>query len=97
MEVRAMNVLLSPQSEELIRQIATYGDVRDANAVVEDALRLMEEQLRLERLQSAIAEGFAELERGDSVRYTPDLLDTLRQEARQLQREGRTPDPDVCP
>jgi putative addiction module CopG family antidote len=92
-----MNVLLSPQSEELIRQIATYGDARDADAVVEDALRLMEEQLRFDLLQSAIAEGFAELERGESVRYTPDLLDTLRQEARQLRREGRTPDLDVSP
>lgn len=92
-----MHVLLSPQSEELIRQIAAYGEERDAGRVVEEALRLMEEQLRFERLQSAIAEGFAELDRGDAVHYTPDLIAELRREARQLLREGRTPDPDVCP
>jgi len=92
-----MNVLLSPQSEELIRQIATYGDTRDADELVEDALRLMEEQLRFDRLKAAVAEGFAELERGESVRYAPDLMDELRREAKQLVREGRTPDPDVCP
>lgn len=90
-----MQVILSPQAEALIRQIGDYGDTRAADELVEEALRPLEEDARFARFQSAVAEGFAELERGEVVRYAPELLARLRAEAAQPAREGRLADPDV--
>ena len=65
-----MTIQLSPQSEELIRQLAAYGDDRDAGAVIEEALRLLEEQRRFERLTVAVNKGF------DSLAYAVLTIDT---------------------
>lgn len=57
-----MNINLTPQLEEMVRQRVTSGLYTSASEVVREALRLMEEkdQLRtatLERLRNNIQEG----------------------------------------
>ena len=77
-----MNVNLSPQLEDMVRQKVASGLYTSASEVVREALRMMEaqDQLRaakLEQLRQDIREG---LESGES---TPWDADELKQEGRQ--------------
>jgi antitoxin ParD1/3/4 len=84
-----MVVTLTPQLEALIQQKVATGRYRDANAVLSEALELLEERDRHEELRAAIAVGAEAAERGELVDYSPGFLEELRQEAKQLAREGR--------
>jgi len=58
-----LNINLTPQLEELVRQKVTSGRYNSASEVVREALRLMEAQdelraLKLEQLRRDIREGF---------------------------------------
>jgi antitoxin ParD1/3/4 len=57
-----MNINLTPQLEELVRQKVSSGRYTSASEVVREALRLMEEQdrlraMKLEQLRRDIREG----------------------------------------
>jgi antitoxin ParD1/3/4 len=76
-----MNVNLTPQLEEMVRQKVASGLYTSASEVVREALRLMEEQDRmraakLEQLRQDIREGLA------SGEPTP-------WDAEEIKREGR--------
>jgi putative addiction module CopG family antidote len=92
-----LNIALSPQSEELIRRQVEAGWYDDASDVVEEALSLLIDPQRFKAFKAAVDEGFEELERGEDVPFTPELFDDIRRTAREMAREGRTPDPNVCP
>ena len=86
-----MNINLSPQLEELVRQKVASGLYTSASEVVREALRLMEEQDRirsakLEHLRQDIREGL------ESGAATPWSLDEVKQEGRKRRaarsREG---------
>ena len=77
-----MNINLTPQREELVRQEVASGLYTSASEVVREALRLMEEQdrirtVKLEQLRQDIREG---LESGPP---TPWSLAEAQQEGRQ--------------
>jgi antitoxin ParD1/3/4 len=81
-----MNVNLSPQLEELVRQKVASGLYTSASEVVREALRLMEEQdriraVKLEQLRQDIREGL------DSGPATPWSLDEAKQEGRRRRAE----------
>lgn len=44
-----------------------------------------------------IAEGFAAIECGEGIAWTPPLMDELERETDALYRRGKQPDPDVRP
>ncbi len=76
-----MNINLSPQLEEMVRQKVSSGLYTSASEVVREALRLMEGQDRiraakLEQLRGDIQEG---LKSGDSTPWDPE----------EIKREGR--------
>jgi len=76
-----MNVNLSPQLEEMVRQKVASGRYNSASEVVREALRLLDErdQLRaakLERLRLDIQDG---LTSGPATNWDPD----------EIKREGR--------
>lgn len=84
----AMNINLTPQLEELVRQKVASGLYTSASEVVREALRLMDEQdriraVKLEQLRQDIREG---LESGPA---TPWSLAEAQQEGRQ-RRAART-------
>jgi antitoxin ParD1/3/4 len=59
----AMNISLTPQLEEMIRQKIASGSYSSASEVVREALRLMEledqmRELKLQRLREEIQKGF---------------------------------------
>ena len=92
-----MNISLTPRLEAMIREKVESGLYNNNSEVVREALRLMERQDRIERLRAAIAIGEAEIERGEGVEYTPQLLEEIDREADRMLAEGVAPDPGVCP
>jgi antitoxin ParD1/3/4 len=92
-----MNVVLTPQLEAMIRERVESGRYASAADVVEEALRLLDERDRLEHLRSLLAVGLDQARRGETVEYTPELLEEIRQRAIERFRRGELPNPDVCP
>lgn len=92
-----MQIVLSPQAEERIRRQVASGAYHDASEVVEEALRLLEDPHRFATFKAAVDQGFAELDRGEGIPLTPELLEDIRRTARELASQGRVPAPDVRP
>ncbi len=84
-----MTVTLTPRLEAFIRQQVESGRYADANEVVEEALRLLEDRDRLDRLRAEVAKGFEQLDRGEGVLYTPELMERLKREADENARTGK--------
>lgn len=91
-----MSVSLTPRTEDQIRRWVDSGQYADADAVVVDALQLLEERnrARFQRLRELVRVGF---ESGDGVELTTELWDELEREAEEAYERGEQPDPDVCP
>ncbi|MDQ3654358.1 MAG: type II toxin-antitoxin system ParD family antitoxin [Chloroflexota bacterium] len=92
-----MNITLTPQLEAMIQEKVERGLYDNHSEVVRDALRLMQQQDKLERLRAAIAIGIEAADRGEGRPYTPELLAEINREADRMIREGEPLDPDVCP
>ena len=92
-----MSVTLTPELEAKIRERVESGRYSDANEVVGDALRLLEERERLEHLRAMLEVGRQDELRGDWVTYTPELMEDIYRRAEERLRRGEEPDPDVCP
>ncbi len=89
-----MPIQLTPQAEAIIREKVTSGLYADPETAITTAVQLLEEHdRRVQRLREAIAEG----EEGEALPWTPELMDQLRREAKEMQRREEAPDPDVCP
>src|SRR5687768_1924963 len=65
-----LTVPITPDLEALIRERIESGKYHDERAVVWEALRVLDEQERLQRLRDALAIGLEQLERGEEVEYT---------------------------
>jgi len=89
-----MPIELSPQTEALIREKVKQGLYANADEAIAAAVRLLDEyDHRVTRLRAAVAAG----EEGESLPWTPELMDQLSREAEEMHQRGETPDPDVCP
>ena len=72
-----MHVSLTPKLEDIVREKVDSGLYNNASEVIREALRLMHEfdavqQLKLQRLREALAEGDADLAAGRSVTISSD-------------------------
>lgn len=76
-----MNVNLTPQLEDMVRQKVASGRYTSASEVVREALRLMDEQdsLRAARLEQLRQDVGAGLDSGPAEAWNPE----------QVKREGR--------
>jgi antitoxin ParD1/3/4 len=92
-----VSVTLTPQLEALVRQKVETGPYGSAEEVIEEALQALEERERFQRLRASLMEAEAEIERGEGVEWTPELMEHLKREANELRRQGAEPDRDVCP
>jgi len=93
-----MIVNLPPNLEAMVRRKVESGPYAEAGDVVLDALRLMDERdRRLQALRDAVAVGLAQADRGETVEYTPRLLDEIDRAASQKARNGEAPNSDVVP
>ena len=93
-----MSVVLDAQLEAIIRQKVESGLYADADAVLREALRLLDERdRRLQDLRAKLQVGLEQIERGETVAFTPELLEEISREAEEMVLRGEEPDPDVCP
>jgi antitoxin ParD1/3/4 len=92
-----MTVTLSPTVEALIQEKVASGRFRDASEVVEVALIQMDERDRLDRLRASLLEAEEQLDRGEGVDWSPELLETLILRANENSRAGRPISDDVKP
>ena len=88
---------ISPESEATIREIITRWGYDDEEAVVAEALRMLVERDKLERLRALIAVGDEQAARGEVVAWTPDFMDRLMREANEDERLGRPLRDEVLP
>ncbi len=84
-----MDVRVDGRSATLIRQRVASGRFADAAAVVREALRLLDERDHGQALRAELQIGLDQIERGETVDFTPELLDELTIEAEQNAREGK--------
>lgn len=92
-----MSVSLTPQLEAMIRERVESGRYHDANEVVGDALRLLEERERSEHLNALLAVGLEQAQRGELVEFTPELFEEIDRRVEERFLRGDEPNPDVCP
>ncbi len=81
-----------------IRQRVERGEFPSAGEVIREAMRLLDERDRqIEELQGALHSGLAQLERGEGVPFSDDLMVRMRQDARDRFHRGERPKSDVLP
>lgn len=82
-----MSVTLSPEVQDRVLSWVGRGQYSDADAVVLDALQLLEErnQVQFLKLREMVREGF---EIGDEMDLTPELWADLVREAEEEERQG---------
>jgi antitoxin ParD1/3/4 len=83
-----MTISLTPETEAIVQQQLSSGKYGSAEAVVGDALQLLQQQNRtdaekLEELRREIAIGLEQAERGEFFEFDDELLAEIQQEARQ--------------
>jgi antitoxin ParD1/3/4 len=93
-----MHVNLSPEMETYIKGKVSTGFYGNATEVIRDAIRRMQaDEERAAAFRRAVAEGEAELDRGEGTDYTAKRLDEITDTARRNLRSDKPIDPDVLP
>jgi antitoxin ParD1/3/4 len=92
-----MVVTLSPELAAIVQSKVDSGRFSDAEAVMREALDLLEEQEKLGQLRAALAIGEEQSERGEVVEYTPELRAGVLRQVREMAADGRKPKADVLP
>lgn len=93
-----LHIDLSPEIERFIKDKVDSGVYGSATEVVRDAIRRMQQdEARRDAFRAAIAKGDAELERGEGILYTPDLMSEISRRAARAEARGEPIDPDVLP
>ena len=84
-----MDVTLSPELKELVRRRVESGRYHSAGQVIEEALLLLDERDHWAALQAELKQGFDQLDRGEGVVWTPEIMDRLKREASENSRLGK--------
>lgn len=90
-----MNMTLAPELEHQIQDKVDSGLYDNANDVVREALRLLDERDRVIRLRKSVEEAQAQVARGEYRRLTPELIDEIKREALENARLGKPVSDDV--
>lgn len=84
--------------EGFIKNKVASGFYGNATEVIRDAIRRMQaEENRVAAWQAAIKEGDAQLDRGEGVIYTQEIMKDITQSAISAMHSGQPMSPDVLP
>jgi len=93
-----MNINLSPEMEKFVQSKVDTGFYSNASEVVRDAIRRMrEEEEKVAAMRAALKIGDDQLDKGQGVAYTSDLIKRTAEKAKDNARRGRKVNPDVIP
>ncbi len=93
-----MHVNLSPEMEGFIKGKVASGFYGNATEVIRDAIRRMQaEEGRVAAWQAALKQGDDQIDRGEGIAYTPNVLNDITASARSAMHSGQPMDPDVLP
>lgn len=81
-----MNISLTPKLETLVRNKVKSGLYNNASEVIREALRILDQRDRHERLKTEVVKGFEQIERGEKVPYN---LRAAKKAARAGLKSGR--------
>jgi len=83
-----MQVIIKPNQEDFVRRQIAAGSFGNAEDVVEEALRLLEDEAKLRYLRAEVAAADEEIARGEFVEWTPDFWERLQEQADEEDRLG---------
>jgi antitoxin ParD1/3/4 len=93
-----MHINLSPEMEKFVQSKVETGFYSNASEVIRDAIRRMrEEEEKTAALRAALKVGDDQLDKGEGVPYTPDLLNRVTEKAKDNARRRKKVNPDVIP
>lgn len=93
-----MHVNLSTEMETYIKSKVGSGFYGSATEVIRDAIRRMQaEEERIAAFRAAVAKGDMQIDRGEGIAYTPELMARLTQAALDDMHSGKSMDADVLP
>ncbi len=86
-----MNVSLTPELENWVKEKVNTGRYTSASEVVREAIRTLREQdeireIQREKLRQQLTIGIEQLENGQSQPLTKDLLDSIKNKGRKSNR-----------
>ncbi|MGI8475420.1 MAG: ribbon-helix-helix domain-containing protein [Thermomicrobiales bacterium] len=88
---------LTQRHEELVERIIAGGQYADADEVIDQALRLLDERQRSRELRAKLQIGVDQLHRGEGIPFTSEWSADRVRVVRERAAAGETPHPDVCP
>ena len=84
--------------EARVRDKVARGEFSDAHAVIREAMRLLDERERqLASLRGMLQTGLSQLDQGEGVPFTPELVAQMRRDAEERFRRGERADPEAVP
>lgn len=89
--------LHSSEILELVEELRVSGDYESQDAVVLEALQRLQQSLRDQQLRDHVAAGFAQLERGERVRWDPADIPARIADAKLRAERGEKPADHVVP
>jgi antitoxin ParD1/3/4 len=93
-----MAIQLPADLEARIRQKVERGEFADVGEVIREAMHLLDARDRqLEELREKLQSGLDQLDRGEGVPFTPELMAEIRQEVQDRFQRGERPKADVIP
>lgn len=94
---RTISLDLPPEIVSTIRGLVDTRRYADAGVVVGEALRLLDERDWLAWMRAEVAKGSEEIERGETILYTPELMEQLVRGSEENARRGLLIDDAVIP
>lgn len=83
-----MSIQLAPAIEARIHERVERGHYPDADAVVDEALRVLEARDRRAKLRELLQVALDQVDRGEIIEMTDDFWLNIMREAREANRRG---------
>ncbi len=83
-----MSIQLAPAIEAKIQERVERGHYPNADAVVEEALRVLEARDKEAKVQKLLQVALDQVDRGEIIEMTDDFWPTIMREAREANRRG---------
>ena len=93
-----MTLQLPADVEIWVREKVARGEFSDVDAVIREAMRLLDErEHQLAELRAMLQTGLDQLDQGKGIPFTPALVAQMHRDAEERFRQGERANPDVEP